>query len=255
MNVLFTVCGRGGSKGVKNKNIRPFLGTPLFAYTFKAIRLYIQHYQSEEERYDVVLSTDSEDFIRMTQSELGLIIRRRSADLAQDTTPKMPVIFDALQYVTEQTGRDYAYVIDLDITSPIRTVQDIRNAFEKKLARPDVDVVFSVVHARRNPYFNMVQQEGAFYKKALDSEYTARQQAPTLYDMNASIYVYNSAFLASGVKSPLSGKADAVLMRDTGVIDIDSEEDFELMEIVAEHLKKTNEGYGAIFSRRATEME
>lgn len=47
--------------------------------------------------------------------------------------------------------------MDLDITSPLRTESDIENAFAKKQSRDDLDLVFSVCEARRNPWFNMVK--------------------------------------------------------------------------------------------------
>lgn len=246
MNILFTVCGRGGSKGIKNKNIRDFLHYPLYRYTLQAIRCYIHQQERPATVHDVVVSTDSVEFLNMLQQEKHLLLRNRPAVLAEDATPKMPVILDALNYAQAQTERRYDLVVDLDITSPIRTTEHIRNAIQKKIERPDTDVVFSVTHARRNPYFNMVKQEGSYYERALPSNYTARQQAPVFYDMNASIYVYAPAFLMSGATSPLDGKADIILMPDTGVIDIDSEEDFTLMELIAGHLRDTDEAYGTI---------
>ena len=60
MNILFTVCCRAGSKGLKNKNFRLFLGAPISYYTLASIELYKQRYGLQD-TIDICLNTDSED--------------------------------------------------------------------------------------------------------------------------------------------------------------------------------------------------
>ena len=98
MTVLFTVCGRAGSKGVKNKNIRDYLGTPLVYYTLAAIKLYTQRYMTERDDFDVVLNTDSRELIELTekQKELTVTVFERDSSLGADTVPKVSVIADCL---------------------------------------------------------------------------------------------------------------------------------------------------------------
>ena len=64
---------------------------------------------------------------------------------------------DSLNKAEEAFGMKFDMVVDLDITSPLRTVQDVKNAIDRKRQRPEVDVVYSVAPSRRNPYFNMVE--------------------------------------------------------------------------------------------------
>ena len=59
-----------------------------------------------------------------------------------------------------------------------RRAQDVAGAFAAAEAREDLDLVFSVAEARRNPYFNMVKVVGDHVEKVIESPYTARQQAP-----------------------------------------------------------------------------
>jgi len=61
MNILFTLCGRAGSKGVKGKNARDFLDVPLVWYSMANIALYIEKYGQGDD-IKVVLNTDSKDF-------------------------------------------------------------------------------------------------------------------------------------------------------------------------------------------------
>lgn len=251
MNLLFTICGRAGSKGVKGKNLRTFCGAPLVWYTLAAISIYKERCLLPEDRLEVVLSTDSEELAELTAHvPEPPVFLRRTPDLAGDRVAKVAAIRDCLIRAEERWGIHFDAVVDLDITSPLRTVGDVQAAVSRKLARPETDVVYSVAPARRNPYFNMVREENGFFVKAIPSEFTARQQAPVFYDMNASIYAYNArSLLKKDAATYFNDGADAVVMLDTGILDIDSEEDYALMQIIAEHLYANRSEFGEIHDR------
>ncbi|WP_330949267.1 acylneuraminate cytidylyltransferase family protein [Virgibacillus sp. MG-45] len=244
MNILFTVCGRAGSKGIKNKNIKDFLGYPLVYYTMAAIDLY----QKEHPVYscDLAINTDSKELIEMVQDGLNIPVHviERESSLGQDDTPKVAVIAKSLDQMMEQKRQHYDMVVDLDITSPLRTVADIEKLIQKKLAS-EADVVFSVTDARRNPYFNMVKQTENGYERVIASNFNARQQAPEIFDMNASLYAYSPSFLQSG-KGIFDGICEIIKMKDTAVLDLDHEGDFELMEVIAKHLFAKDKSFGRI---------
>ena len=161
----------------------------------------------------------------------------RGEALGGDTVPKMAVFQDSLKRMEEMRGFHYDYLMDLDITSPLRTLADMNNAYDKEASRDDLDLVFSVTDSRRNPYFNMVANCGDHVEKVIASPYTARQQAPEIYDVNASMYVFKRDFLANNTTGILwDGKIDIIKMKDTAVLDIDSEEDFVLMQFIAKYL-------------------
>lgn len=246
MRILFTVCGRAGSKGIKNKNFRDFLGKPLLLYTFDVIEAYSKKHS--EVSADVALNTDSPEMMRIVREKVGqpVILVNRKPELAGDTVAKIPVIADTLEEAERQTGKQYDMVVDCDITSPLRTVQDIENLVEKK-SKEDWDVVFSVVEARRNPYFNMVKlEEDGRAVLVNPSTFTARQQAPKIYDMNASLYAYSPEFLRSG-KHMFEGRCGIIEMMDTGVLDLDRENDFELMQAVAKYMLDKSSTFGMKF--------
>lgn len=251
MNLLFTVCGRAGSKGVKGKNVRDFCGVPLVWYTFAAIALYQEKYAAADDTVQIVLNTDSEELIRLTADLPNApFVIRREASLGGDAVPKVSVIRDCLERTEAYFGKTFDMVVDLDITSPLRTAEDVRNAIEKKRAREETDVVFSVTHARRNPYFNMVKETDGFFVKAIPSAFTARQQAPVFYDMNASIYAYSPrALREKDAASFFNDRADVILMEDTGILDIDSEEDYLLMQAIAAYLYSVREEMAAVQKR------
>ena len=244
--VLITICGRAGSKGFRNKNLKTFCEKPLVYYTLSAAFLFKA--ARPDVAVDVCLNTDSELLVELVKAKYPEVTYiPRQADLCGDTVPKMAVFQNSLAEMEKKTGRRYDYVMDLDITSLLRPEQDVENAFDKKDSRPDLDLVFSVTEARRNPYFNMVKLVGDHVEKVIPSPYTARQQAPAIFDLNASIYVFRRDFLANNRTGILwDGKIGISEMMDTGILDIDSEEDFRLMEVIARHLYENYPDFAAV---------
>ena len=244
MKILFTICGRAGSKGIKNKNLKEFLGYPLPLYTVSVIDLFIKN--NKQYVCDIVLNTDSDDLINLFRNKLMIPIHivERESKLGEDNTPKIHVIQNSYTVQKERLKEEYDIVVDLDITSPLRTLKDLEILIDKKL-NSDADVIFSVTDSRRNPYFNMVMKTEKGYERVIKSNFNARQEAPEIFDMNASMYAYSPEFLESG-KGIFEGKCDVIKMMDTAVLDIDHENDFELMEVVARYLFDRNQSMNTI---------
>lgn len=244
MNILFTICGRAGSKGIRNKNVRGFLGRPLCLYTLSAIDLYLG--RNPEMSADIVVSTDSEELIHiMEENRMRRVdIIRREAVLSGDRVAKSDVILDCLEQMERMKEKSYDVVVDLDITSPLRRVEDIERLLQRK-KEVACDVVFSVAPARRSPYFSMVKQDVNGYTRVIQSDYIARQEAPDVYDMNGSLYAYSPDYLRR-TKGCFEGHCEIIEMPDTGILDLDHERDFELMQVMAEYLYRTEEKYGEI---------
>lgn len=238
MNLLITICGRAGSKGVKSKNFREFLGKPLVYYTLKAAQLFKKEYEAQY-TIDIVLSTDSDEILEYASSFEELLLLKRPKHMAQDDTPKVPVIQQAALYSEEAYGRQYDYVIDLDITSPLRKNQDIIRALDKCREEEGTkyDLVFTAVESRRNPYFNMVELTEGYAYKVKESDFVCRQQAPAIYDMNPCIYCYNRNSLINKLKRiTFEGKSGMIEIDDTYVIDIDKGKDFEILELLVKEI-------------------
>ncbi|MBO4845845.1 MAG: acylneuraminate cytidylyltransferase family protein [Lachnospiraceae bacterium] len=236
MRILFTICGRAGSKGIKNKNLRVFCGRYLAHYTVSIIDLYLKKHPETE--CDIVVNSDSDELIKLVLDNglRKIEVINRDESLSGDSIGKIDVINDCLSKMEESTGQTYDMVLDLDITSPLRTIADLEKVIETQ-RDTGADVTTTVAEARRNPYFNQVMRTEHGVKKVIESDYTARQQAPEIFDMNASIYAYSPEYLRTG-KGVLNGYCEIVKMYDTGILDLDHENDFELMEVIAEYLFK-----------------
>lgn len=246
MNILFTICGRAGSKGIKNKNIRKFVGKPLPYYTISAIDLFLKKTSLDIEA-DIVVNSDSRELLQlMKENQLRVVeIIERDENLAGDCVGKVAVINDCLLKMENRKSKKYDIIVDLDITSPLRTVENVEELILKHI-QSKADVTTSVTTARRNPYFNQVRKTEHGYKKVIHSDYTMRQQAPEIFDMNASLYAYSPSFLKTG-KGVLDGYCECIEMYDTGILDLDHENDFELMEVIAKYLFTKNKRMAEVY--------
>ena len=122
--LLITICGRAGSKGFKNKNLKVFCGKPLVYYSLSAAELFIKNHP--ELTVDIALNTDSEDLAKLVAAEYPEVVYLpRGAELGGDRVPKMAVYQDSLRRMEARAGQPYDWHMDLDITSPLRTAADI----------------------------------------------------------------------------------------------------------------------------------
>lgn len=247
-NILITVCGRAGSSGFKNKNLKTFLGCPLVYYTLSAGYLFVEQVGADV-HVDICLNTDSPELANIVGDKYpDVTYIERPKELGEGSVPKAAVWRHSLNYMQANKSVAYDYIVDLDITSPLRRAFDVLNCYQLKVDRKDADMVESVCNSRRNPYFNMVKMNGDYVTTVIDSSFTTRQQAPTIYDENASIYVLNTGFFNRHTDNMLNqAKTVAYVMKDTAVLDIDSEEDFLMMQVIAEHLYSTDDDFKKIY--------
>ncbi|MDR1365814.1 MAG: acylneuraminate cytidylyltransferase family protein [Holosporales bacterium] len=231
MNLLSTICARAGSKGLKGKNTSDFLGKPLCYWTLAVYDYFVK--QHPEHNCRLALNTDSQLLLEQVKGYgIPFEFIERTQELAGDLIAKIDVLKDTLCKV----GLGYDLLVDLDLTSPLRTAEDIHGVIKTAVENEKADGAFSVTTARRSPFFNQVQKTSdGFYRPVIASHLVARQQAPEVFDMNASIYVFKASFLTKNIKSMFDGNMLAYVMEDTAVLDIDSQHDKDLMEIIAKH--------------------
>ncbi|MBT5935163.1 acylneuraminate cytidylyltransferase family protein [Sulfurimonas sp.] len=229
--VLCTICARGGSKGVKNKNVKEINGKPLIAYT-------IEQAKASQLFDHIVISTDSDDIANIAKEYGAEVFFKRSTEMASDTAGKLDVIKDTFVRSEEHYKKQYDYLIDLDATAPLRVVEDITKSFEQFLAN-DNDNLITAMPGRRSPYFNLVEvnEEGRVYlSKEFDNSIVRRQDAPKSYDMNASIYIWKRDAILN-IKSLFMEKTGLYVMPEERSIDIDTPLDYEFVEFL---MRKNN---------------
>ena len=124
MNLLITICARGGSKGIPGKNIKLLNGKPLIEYTISSALDFAKKYNSK-----VALSTDDENILSICNS-LGLHTKyKRPLELSTDNTGKIDTINDLLLFEEKE-----------EKTDPEPTGK----------STPHVDLGTTILHAYRN---------------------------------------------------------------------------------------------------------
>lgn len=224
-DIICTICARGGSKGVKNKNIRELCGKPLIAHT-------VEQAKSSGLFDHIVVSTDSDAIAEAAERYGAEAFFRRAPELATDTAGKIEVIKDAFLRCEERYGRQYKYLMDLDATSPLRSVDDIRLAYIQFIIDNSRNLI-TAMPSRRSPYFNMVEvTDGRVaLSKKLATNIVRRQDAPKTYDMNASIYIWKRDSILSD-RTLFNESTGLYVMPEERSIDIDCELDFEFVEFM-----------------------
>jgi CMP-N,N'-diacetyllegionaminic acid synthase len=228
MNILITICARGGSKGIPGKNIRLLNGKPLIAYTIETANKFAANYKS-----DIALSTDNIE-IKKTAAAFGLQTSyERPEELATDTAGKTDAISDVLHYMERMSSKTYDYIIDFDVTSPLRNTQDVEKAYMQLLKNDNALNIFSVSPAKRNPYFNMVEENAnGFFSTIKDGKvFKSRQEAPMVFDMNASFYIFRRKFFSDNWRTAVTNASLASILPHI-CFDLDEPEDFLIMEIL-----------------------
>lgn len=235
MVILITICARGGSKGIPGKNIKIINEKPLIGYTIKLAK-------EIQKKHNVVISLSTDNFeIKKVAESFGIITSyERPNFLATDTAGKIETINDVLLYEEKLAAVKFDYILDLDVTSPLRTFEDVENALKILINKTDAKNLFSVNPSARNPYFNMVERNtNGFYsliKTNSDGSLMTRQTAPKVYDLNASFYWYRRSFFETGEKSAITDKSLIYEMNHI-CFDLDHPVDFLFMEYLLQNNK------------------
>ena len=224
---LAVICARGGSKGIKGKNLRQLAGKPLIAHSIG---------QAKDSRiFDAVaVSSDSEAILEAAREWGADFTVTRPDELASDTAPKVPAIRHCAETVETETGQAFDTIVDLDATAPLRNTDDIRGAVEL-LEGSDADNVVSAMPARRSPYFNLVERDEAGrvrLSKPPATPIARRQDAPECFDLNASVFAWRRETLFSDNDYVLGGNTLLFVMPEERSIDIDTETDFKFVEFL-----------------------
>ena len=221
--ILCTICARGGSKGVKNKNVRELHGKPLIAHT-------IEQAKAAGVAATIAVSSDSPRILEVAEQYGVPYLIRRPDEMASDTADKLVAIQHAVEAVEAQAGVVFDDILDLDPTSPLRLVDDITSAL-RLFYETNAENLITAAPARRSPYFNLVEQDEhgfAHLSKPPPARVYRRQDSPRCYDMNASIYIWTREFLFH--KKQVFGDRTALyVMPEERSIDIDSELDLEFV--------------------------
>lgn len=211
--ILAIIPARGGSKGVPRKNIRDLAGKPLIAWTIE---------EAKKSRYidKLILSSEDDEIIEVAKQYGCEVPFKRPLELAQDDTPGIEPVLHAIEQCP-----GYDYVVLLQPTSPLRTVEDIDGCIEK-LLNNNADFCVSVTEPEKSPYWMYTLEEDRMVPLLPQDELVARRQdLPKVYALNGAVYVAKTRCLIIE-KSFLVKDTLAYIMKSERSLDIDNELDF-----------------------------
>jgi CMP-N-acetylneuraminic acid synthetase len=180
MTNIAIIPARGGSKGLKHKNIIDLNGKPLIIYTIEAAL--------KSGIFDQVIVTTDDELIESVCESSGVQVIKRPSSLAQDYSSSLDVVQHALTFL----GLNEGVFCLLQPTSPLRNAQHIIEAFEIYQDR-DTTSVISAAELEHHPYKCLVENnEGGFSPvHELVDLVSPRQKLPSAIAPNGAIYFCN----------------------------------------------------------------
>ncbi len=219
--ILAIIPARGGSKGVPRKNIKLLAGKPLIAWTIEEAK--------KSEFIDMcIVSTEDAEIKSVAEKWGGNVPFMRPLELAQDDTPGVDPVLHAVKMMP-----DYDFVVLLQVTSPLRTVEDIDGAIAYCLDNGCKSCV-SVMEVEHSPYW-MYQLDGQKRLKPIlkieKEQSYQRQKLPKVYQLNGAIYVTSVNFLQRQGEF-IGDDTVGYVMSPERSYDIDTVLDFDVVKIM-----------------------
>ncbi len=242
MKILGVITARGGSKSIPRKNIKELYGKPLIVYTVEAA-------QKSGVFGRIILSTDDEEIAEVAKRYGVEVPFVRPPELAQDTTPHLPVMQHAVTWLKDQEGYEPDFVAILQPTAPLRQAFHLREAVEL-LQKTGADSVVSMMEipGHFSPYWAVKVDGDGLGTLLLSGEpikkrIPRRQSLPKAYTNNGAIYLFRTSLLFDSAEPNFYGdKVAAYIMEDEYNVNIDSPEDWDLAEIAVKKLKQEETG-------------
>ncbi len=226
LKTIAFIFARGGSKGLKNKNLLELNNKPLIAHSIDLAK-------EIKEIEKIFVSTDSFNIKEVAQ-HFGAEIILRPKELATDNSPEWLSWQHAISYVNTKFGF-FNKFISLPPTSPLRRKEDIKKCLNS--LTKEIDIVITMKEAQRNPWFNMVIKKEDGNIKLINPNLVPnrRQDAPKCFDLCTAAYVSKPEFILNNT-SIWDGNVKGIEIPIESAIDIDTSYDFE----IAKNLIKPN---------------
>lgn len=224
MKNLAVIPARSGSKGLKDKNIKLLNGKPLIGHTINAA--------AQSGCFDkIVVSTDSASYADIALDCGAEVPFLRSQELAGDKASSWAVVKEVIDYYASKKV-DFDSCMLLQPTSPLRTAEDIKNAYALMKER-NANAVISVTETEHSPLWSNVLPEDGCLDAFIPEKYNiARQNLPTYYRYNGAIYLVRNTLFDKLLDSNSWKKTFAYIMPKERSVDIDDAFDFLIAEVL-----------------------
>jgi len=222
--IIGIIPARGGSKGIRKKNIVDLAGKPLIAYTIE---------QAKGSKYidKIIVTTDDEEIADISRSLGAEVPFSRPKALATDEAKGIDVVLHAITWF-DSNEESFDIVMMLQPTSPLRLSEDIDKAIEVLFLKNAMAIV-SVCKSEHHPLWSNTLPEDSNMKNFINPEYMNknRQELPVFYRLNGAIYLSFCNYMKDR-KSFYGENTFAYIMPEERSIDIDNMLDFKLAELL-----------------------
>lgn len=218
--ILALIPARGGSKGIKNKNIIDLNGQPLISYSIQA---------SMDSKYidETVVTTDSEEIANISKKYGANVPFMRPAELASDQAKTVDAVLHAIKSLNEM-GKQFDVLVLLQPTQPLRTAADIDEAIKRFFATGMRGLV-SISAVNEHPLLMRTMDENGNIKSILGENSTCRRQdMKSYYIVNGCIYINRIAEISPNTS--FNDNLVGYVMGAAHSVDIDDKKDLFLAE-------------------------
>jgi CMP-N,N'-diacetyllegionaminic acid synthase len=217
-NVLVLIPARAGSKGVPNKNIRPFNGGN--SLVERTIDIALSYFDPQ----NIVVSSDSAEALSQARGR-QVTAHARPAELASDTAGMQEVMLDAIQ----QYGAGKTFLLLLQPTSPFRKAIHIKDAIS--VFEQGDDAVVAMHDAKAHPMYTLFHLKDGYVGKYEATQATRRQDLPRLLEVNGLLYLLSIEALQQNVWTAFD-HVRPLITDHLDAIDIDTPQDWWLAEVI-----------------------
>ena len=227
MKILTIIPARGGSKGIKLKNLSKIYGKPLVAFS-------IEHSLESKLINRTIVSTDNEEIAKVSEEYGAEIPILRSKELAGDRILDLPVFEHMLTYLKEEENYEPEIVVHLRPTSPYRKAEWVDSAINLLIENSSADSVRSVSEPSQHPY-RVFEIKNKYLHPLMNERHPEpyllrRQDLPKMYYYNCVIDVTKPSTIFNK-KSMTGDKMLPYIMKSEDSIDIDTPMDLEFAKV------------------------
>lgn len=227
MNIVIIIPARGGSKGLRDKNIKPLLGKPLLYYTIDAAR--------ESKLADrIIISTEDKNISKVSR-EYGIEVVNRPIEYSTDDAPIELALRHVIKYLERNENYFADVVVLLQANVPIRKKGQIDNVI-RKLIDTKVDSVVTVVEITKRPEFmKKITKGDKIIHLTKTKKITRQEYKDKLYVLDGAVLAIKRDVLMktenlTGAHVYLGEDISCIIQKPKYAIEIDEQFDFDVAE-------------------------
>lgn len=225
MNIIAITLARGGSKGVKKKNIREISGKPLIYYT-------IVEAKKSENIQDYIVSTDDNEIAEVSKKYGADVPFKRPDKFSTDKASSVSALQHAVNFMEKKKNLRYDIIVELMCTNPLKTSIDIDYCIEKMI-KTDADSVIAV-HELEDHHPARIKkiEDDKIIDFAVKEPNEARRQdlKPKAYIRSGSIYCMKRDYLMIENKRYGGENSRPYILPSNRAVNVDTEIDFMIAD-------------------------